>query len=128
MTDALRLVGIGVLAAVLGMLLSEIGFRGAKLVGICASVAILIYAVTGIGELFSGLGTHSFGEGIEEGAVLIMKIVGVGYVFGIASDVCRELGEGGLASAVLTAGRIEMFLLALPTFRKIIGLGIELMK
>lgn len=128
MTDALRIVGIGTLASVLGMLLREAGFKGAKLIGICAIVALSAYAVSGIGEFSSGLGTQYFGSEIEKSAVLIMKIVGTGYIFGVCSDICRELGEAGLSSAVLIAGRIEILLLALPSFREIIGLGIELMK
>ena len=127
MSDALRIVGIGVVGAVLSFFLREAGFHGAKIVAAVAVVGLSISAIEAFGRLSGGLGASYFGKEIEDGARLILKIIGTGYVFGVSSDVCRELGEGGLASAVLVVGRVEILLLALPTFREIIGLGIELM-
>ena len=47
---------------------------------------------------------------------------------GAAADVCRELGENGVARGVLIAGRIEMLCIALPYLEKIIALGVELLE
>ena len=128
MTDILRAAGIAVMAAVLVFLLREAGFRGAKIVGIIATVGLGAYAISAVGELSHGFGAAYFGKEIEEGAQLVLKIIGTGYVFGICADICRELGESGLATGVLAVGRVEILLLSLPTLREIIGLGIELMK
>ena len=50
------------------------------------------------------------------------KILGLGYVFGICSDVCRELGENGVANSILVVGRVEIFLATLPYLDTLLGL------
>jgi len=65
-------------------------------------------------------------EGLDY-AKAIIKIIGAGYVFGIGADICRELGEVGVGSAVLVAGRIEIFAITLPYFKKILDIGAELL-
>ena len=54
--------------------------------------------------------------------------MGLGYVFGFTSEICSELGEGVIASAVTAAGRVQIFLVAYPYFEKIIKLGVELLE
>jgi stage III sporulation protein AD len=110
------------------MLLREAGFKGAKLIGIVTVLTVLGGVVKGIERIATGLGVENFGPEIERGVTYILKIVGVSYVFGVSSDVCREIGEGGIASAMLTAGRVEILLLSLPVFREILGIGIEMMR
>jgi hypothetical protein len=50
-----------------------------------------------------------------------LKIVGVGYLSGIASDLCTDLGEGGLARGATVLGRLEIAVICLPFLEKIIG-------
>lgn len=124
----MRAIGICLTCAVLAFLLRELGFRGAKLVSSVAIVGAISFAFLGIGRLASGLDTSYFGEDVADAALLLLKIIGASYIFGVSADVCRELGEAGVASAMLVAGRVEILLLILPTLREIIGLGIEYMK
>ena len=56
---------------------------------------------------------------------LFIKIMGVGYVFGIGADICRELGEGGVANALLGVGRVEILLICMPAFSEIFELGLS---
>lgn len=128
MTDAFSAVGVSVIAAVLVFLLREMGFKGAKLVGSVGVIILITFAVLGMGRLTEGLDISYFGEEVGEAALLLLKIIGISYVFGTAADVCRELGEGGIASAMLVVGRVEILLLILPVLREIIGLGTEYMK
>ena len=50
------------------------------------------------------------------------------FLMGVTADVCRELGENGVARGVLLAGRLEMLCVALPYLEKIIALGVELLE
>ncbi len=56
-----------------------------------------------------------------------VKALGLSYLFGISADICRELGEQGIAKCVEVVGRVEIISLALPYFRQIIELGVEFM-
>ena len=50
-----------------------------------------------------------------------IKIVGVGYLSGIVSDVCDDLGERGLARAAALVGRLEIAVICIPYLEKIVG-------
>ena len=120
-----RVIAYALITAVLGVVLRELGFRGTRLVMLIGTVSLIGASVTYIGDALSLLPSVQDGG---EYAVAMLKIVGVGYAFGICSDVCRELGESGVANAVGLVGRVETFLAVLPYFEKMIELGAELLK
>ena len=68
------------------------------------------------------LGTANIADSAAEIIDGATKILGLGYVFGICSDVCRELGENGVANSILVVGRVEIFLATLPYLDTLLGL------
>ncbi len=68
------------------------------------------------------LGTADIADSAAEIIDGATKILGLGYVFGICSDVCRELGENGVANSILVVGRVEIFLATLPYLDTLLGL------
>ena len=125
MNESLRVVGIGVISVFCIILLREAGFRGTKLVSSVAMVGISSVALVLAGQIVSGLGMDGLDAGGGEILRLFIKIMGVGYVFGIGTDICRELGEGGVANALLGVGRVEILLICMPAFSEIFELGLS---
>ncbi len=128
MSDAVRTVGVGIIAAFAALLLREAGFKGAKLLSCVALIAIMGLALGLTGRLVSLIGVGELSENAEWAVRLFIKVVGVGYIFGIGSDICRELGESGVAGALLAVGRVEILLLCMPAFREIFELGMSYLK
>ena len=124
----LKACGIAVLAAVVGAVLGELGFKGKRLFGAFSAVLLLSFAAEGFGEVVSELTLLTEGAGISDVARDAVKIVGAGYVFGIGSDIADELGEGGAAKALSVVGRVEIALLILPYFGEILKTGMGLIK
>ncbi len=123
-----RLIAASLLAALMGALLSEYGWRGKRafsalcvLLIICATLPELSEMLGAVKELVSTTGAG------EVGAAAV-KVIGTGYVFGLTSDICTELGENGVARACGIACRIEIFLIVLPYFIEIIGAATRLLK
>ena len=117
-------VGFIVICLISAVLLKNFGFKGVPvlisvvLVGVCA-----LYAES-LGGLFSGL-YGLVGDGAEEYISSGIRILGVGYLSGVVADICRELGEGGLASSAVLIGRLEILLICMPYFEKIIRFASE---
>lgn len=127
MSGLVRLVAAALLLAFLVFMLREMGFRGARPIAV-VGIVLLALSVTGrLSELFSGLGLGEVSEGAAEVTGAALKIIGVGYVFGFVADVCRDMGEGGIASWVLVAGRVEILLLATPYIISALKLAGEMM-
>lgn len=124
----LKAVATAVLAAILGYVLSELGYRGKRLFSTVAILSLFFFGVAIFLEVISPLEAVITKTGIGEAARCAVKIVGAGYVFGIASDVCREMGEGGIANALTTVGRLEIFVAVLPYILKMVELGAEMIK
>lgn len=108
-------------------LLRTLGWRGAPVfVSVCA---VIILAETGsvFFEIFASVENMFSGAELSYALAAAMKILGIGYLFGICSDVCRELGESTLAKVTEVVGRAEILMVILPFFEEIIEKGAELL-
>ena len=55
----------------------------------------------------------------REGWPILLKALGVAFLTETAASVCRDSGEGGLATWVETAGKLEILLLSFPLIRTV---------
>lgn len=125
MSGWMRAVALAMITLFLGFVLKELGFRGTRLYMILGAVGVVSVAVMGLSELISEL--SFLGEGDEgEYVESILKILGIGYVVGVCSDICLDLGEPTLSGAVLTLGRLEMLAVAMPCLISVVKKGVEL--
>ena len=118
MNDWGKIIAYVLITLFLGVLLKELGFKGSRLVLLLGIISVLAAAVLYIGRMLAFI--PSLDGSNKEYAVAMLKILGVGYAFGICSDVCTELGETSLANAVCLFGRIEIITLSVPFIRTII--------
>lgn len=120
-----RIAAGGVLSGVVGVILSELGFKGKRIfTAVCFTLLISI-ALSGAGDMLGSILGFAEGAGVGRIAKVAVKVVGVGYVFGFTSDICEELGERGVASALSAAARIEILLLVFPYFMEICNIGVK---
>ena len=111
--SALKICGGALIAAVVGFVLSELGFRGKRVVSSFVIIILLLFFVDLVADAVSMILAVPIDEG-REAINTALKIVGVGHAFNICADVCTELSEGGLAAAITVVGRLEILLMILP--------------
>ena len=121
-----KLCGIAVLGATVAVLLGELGFKSRRIFSLLVAVILISFVGDGVGAVIGSLTDISKAAGITETFLCALKILFVGYLFGISADICTELGEGGIANALTLVGRVETFLLVLPSLDEILRLGMEL--
>lgn len=89
-----------------------------------------------LGMLLSSAGEiTSFAEALTQDAgtmprdmwQLLLKALGLSFVTEIAAGICRDSGEGGLATWVEMAGKTALLVLALPMIREVLLLAGDLM-
>ena len=125
MSEWMRIAAYALITLFLGILLKEFGFHGSALVMLLGTVSLVGVSVISLGEIFSLL--PDAGEGGRGYAEAMLKIVGAGYVFGICSDMCAQLGQTSLSNAVILCGRVEIVALSAPFVKMIIEEGIKLL-
>ncbi len=119
---------IGLIAAFTAFLLRELGVRWIGAFGAVCGAVILSLASDSLSALSTEIKELAAISQIGDAASDVLKIIGVGYIFGICSDICTDAGEGNIASALILAGRLEILGIALPYFKKIMEFGISLIK
>ena len=122
-----KAVGVALVCAILSALLDGLGFKSRRLFSTLSAIVIMVGLIGGVSELLGSVMKIADDTGIGEVADRAVRAVGLGYVFGFTSDICNSLGENTLATLVTAAGRVEIFLLALPYFVKTVELGVELL-
>lgn len=94
---------------------------------ICAATLILTMAMTAFRPIRELMDTLAKRAGLSA-AVLspVIKTVGVSILTRVTAELCRDAGEGGLASAVEIAGGACALLVCLPLFEAVLGLILDL--
>ena len=123
----MKIVGLGLLCAFSAFILKGLAFRAAPIFAAMCAVSLLSLMGDGLGELINTVTGISDAAGISSTVSSIVRVIGAGYLFGISSDICRELGEAGIAKAVEVVGRVEIILFVLPHFIEIINVGAGLL-
>lgn len=122
------IIGIALIAMILCVLLK--GYRPEYSVFLSLTAGILILLMTldalvPVMETLTELIEIS-GHG-REAFTILLKALGVCFITQLASDACKDAGEGAIASKVELAGKVVILLLAMPLFEQIIGVATSLM-
>lgn len=110
-----QVAGACLVAAVLAVIVRAQKPEIAMQIAIITGILVFAFLLTRIAYIISAIGglvSRAQGGGIYLGAVL--KVIGVSYVAGFAADVCRDAGEGAIASKVEFAGKVVIMIIALP--------------
>ena len=124
----MKSVGILIVGGVLCYLLSEMGSRLSKPIGVMCAVLALITAMSGFSEIGREMSELMERCGLTDVGLDVMKILGTGYVFGICADTLDGLSEGGISRSLDTVCRVEILLITLPYVKEIVALGLSLIE
>ena len=87
--------------------------------------SLLIASAKPLLYLISNLGGRA---GASEYVETILKGLGIVILTQICSDVCRDSGEGTLATHIETVGKVELLLLCIPLIEKILATATKLLQ
>lgn len=126
MTGVIGACGLALSAGLLALLLSEIGYKGAKLLTVTAAFLLLAVAMERISDILCILSPYMDRDEFKEPIRLTLKVVGVGYAVGICRDTVDELGHKALGGALVTVGRLEILLIVAPKIVEVVRLAASL--
>lgn len=110
-----QIVGFGLIAAVLSIILRQYKPEIALLVSVAAGIALFLMVLGKIGviiEVLQDLSKRADVNMVYLGVIL--KIVGIAYIADFGAQVCRDAGEGALAAKIELAAKILILVLAIP--------------
>ncbi|MBQ9079792.1 MAG: hypothetical protein IJY27_01855 [Clostridia bacterium] len=113
---ALAIVVIKQLRAEMALPLRLVG--GVLLMGAVLAMSAPIYAY--VKDLIAESAVSQFDE-------ILIKALGIALMTHVCAEICRDCGEGGVASCVELAGKCEILLLSLPLLSSILGVAAEIL-
>lgn len=111
---AVKIVLFAVVCAVCVLLLKTQKSPIAQLLGAACCVLLAVYLLGENAVIFTEVRALLDENGYTAYAKTLIKALGVAFACEAGADVCRELGEAGIASKIELAGRIEILALSLP--------------
>lgn len=110
-----QIVGLALIVTVISVVLKQIRPEIALQLTILAGASIFILVMSKIKVIVDLLQTLADQANISSYYLLIvLKIVGVAYLAEFGAQICRDAGEGALASKIELAAKVGVIVLAIP--------------
>lgn len=128
MEIVVKVIAVGIIGTILCLIIGKNTPELAICLAICTAVVLVAYAM----GVFSGV--IDFIEQIVEASGLssaiinpVLKTAAIGILTKLACDVCKDAGQGTIASAVELAGVAAALYVALPLMRTVFRMIEELL-
>ncbi len=110
-----QIVGLALIATVLGIVLKEVKRELAVQLSILAGATIFLFIAGKIQIVIELLQNLADQANISSYYLqIVLKIVGVAYISEFGAQICRDAGEGALATKVEIAAKVGILVLAIP--------------
>ncbi|AEE95975.1 stage III sporulation protein AD [Mahella australiensis] len=113
--DIVQIVSIGLVAAILAITLRQQRPEMALIISIAAGLVIffmiagkLSVAIQALNEIMRKAQLNNIYF------TTVLKIIGIAYITEFGSQICKDAGEGSIASKIELAGKVLIMILALP--------------
>ena len=128
----LRACGIGIITAICVVIVGQLsgGYAVALRIGgavILFGVFLLVLEST-IGAMKELILDGRESDGVAKALGTMLKALGIALLSRFCADICRDCGEGTLAGAVESIGRIAIFALSVPVMIEIIGVAKDMLQ
>lgn len=128
MTELFKIIGVAVVTMVAIMVIKPLKPEIAMIIGIAGSVLIFFFIVNMLDSVF-GLFEFLMEKTNLDSDLFktLIKIVGIGYISEFSANLCADSGNTALQGKVLLAGKLTIFILAIPIITSLIELIVSIM-
>ena len=119
--ELIRVCALALICAIGALILKGINSQSVSALRIICIVVVSGFAVAAMGRIFAETSTLTDISSLSEYSVRMMKALGLAMITGISADICRDCGEGSVATGVETVGNLAILSLCVPLFSELIG-------
>lgn len=118
--DIEKVVGIGITAVVLAVLLRGYRPEIAALVSIAAVTIIFVIISPYLKSVMAMFVDLSEQIGIEmQYIVIVIRVIGVAYIAQLGAEISRDAGEGAIGTKIEMGGKVIIIALSMPVIYKL---------
>ena len=126
--DIFKIIGIAIIGCVCSLVLKNTQSQYAALSILSTGIIVLIIALSSFSKVIISFQSIIDKTGVNSQVFSgLLKIIGIGYLTEYSQSVCDDLGCGSIGKKVSFAGKIAIFLLALPIIENLINVIVEIL-
>jgi stage III sporulation protein AD len=126
--EIFQIVALALVAVVLSVILKKDRPEIAVQISIVVGISIFLLLIFKISAVLSLLREIASKINIDSVYLIpILKIAGIAYITTFGAEVCRDAGEGAIASKVEFAGKILIMVLAVPVLMAVLETMLTIM-
>ena len=128
MEEIIKIIGIGLLALVIIIILKQYKPEYAIYVSIIAGILILFLAIekiTGIINLLQSISEKTYIN--KTFLTILLKITGIAFLTEFAVSVCSDAGEKAIASKIEIGSKVIIITMSIPIITSLLELIIEIL-
>lgn len=126
--DIIQVVGIGLVAAILTLIVKEQKPMFAFLISTVAGIIIFLVVIGKITDVIHVLEKMAAQANLNMVYLdTILKIIGIAYIAEFGAQVTRDAGQGAIASKIELAGKVLIMVMAIPILSLIVETIIRLL-
>lgn len=125
--EIFQIVAIGLVAATLSVLIKNEKPEMGMYISLAAGILIFLFIVTKVQSVIEIL--NQLANKIHIDSIylsIILKIVGIAYIAEFGAQICKDLGEGVMASKIELAGKVLIMVMAVPILVSLMDLIINM--
>lgn len=126
--EMIQIVGLGLVATVLILVVKEQKPLFAFLIGVSTGIYIFMLLIGKIGGVIEVLEQLAESSGVQMIYLkTILKIIGIAYIAEFGAQIVKDAGQESIASKIELAGKVMIMVLAIPIISVIIETVIKLL-
>jgi len=129
MVEIFKIIGLALATTIAVIIVKQTKPELAIFVGVAGSILIFIYIINLLEQVFDVFNYILESTNINgEMFAILLKIVGVGYITEFSANLCIDSGNSAIASKLQLAGKLVIFVLAIPIITTLIDMIVGLLK
>lgn len=128
MEEIIKIVGIGLIALVIAIILKQYRPEYTIYVSIVAGILILMFTmnkITGIINLLKSISDKTYIN--KQLLSILLKITGIAIITEFAVSICTDVGEKAIASKIEIGSKVIIIAMSIPIISSLLELIIEIL-
>ena len=125
--EVMRIVGIGLIGAILSILLRNSKPEFSMLIPVVVSFTVLACAMPYLIRITEELSRMASSAGINSSYMrIVIKVIGISYLVCITAELCKDAGENAIAAKIKLGGKLIILAMAIPIINSLLNLVKEI--
>ena len=125
--EVMRIVGIGLIGAILSILLRNSKPEFSMLIPVVVSFTVLACAMPYLIRITEELSRMASSAGINSSYMrIVIKVIGISYLVCITAELCKDAGENAIAAKIELGWKLIILAMAIPIINSLLNLVKEI--